>query len=111
MWFIKVKEKNLSLLSGVFRKVKWLAPFTKDELNMRGIVDVMFDLGYLSTLYPNIPKACFEECRPKKEEEILNGYSKRKLKWIVEDEPSELPNIDIFECDDILASLVNHNGK
>jgi len=43
------------------QSVRWLAPFTKEILEMRGIVDLISDLTYLKTLYPNIPKTCFKE--------------------------------------------------
>ena len=41
-------------LSLATQSVRWLAPFTKEELAMRGIVDMISDLTYLKTLYPNI---------------------------------------------------------
>merc|ERR1712200_345162 len=43
------------------QSVRWLAPFTKDILEMRGIEDLISDLTYLKTLHPNIPKTCFKE--------------------------------------------------
>ena len=39
--------------------MKWLAPFTKEELKMRGIVDMIYDLSHLITLYPDTPKTSF----------------------------------------------------
>ena len=65
-------------------KIKWLSPFTEDELSVRGIVDVIFDLEYLSLLYPNTSKECFREYR-KKRGKLSDGYATRTLKWIDDD--------------------------
>ena len=56
--------------------MKWLAPFTKEELKMRGIVDMIYDLSHLITLYPDTPKTSFER---KSSVTSADGYVSVKL--------------------------------
>lgn len=49
------------------QSVRWLAPFTKQELALRGIADMISDLSYLKTFYPNIPKSNIEEFKSQRE--------------------------------------------
>ena len=62
---MKIASTDFLILA--HQSVRWLAPFTKEILDMRGIVDLITDLTYLKTLYPDIPKTCIEKLRCKKE--------------------------------------------
>ena len=69
----------------------WLQPFTKDDLSMRGIVDLVFDIDYLLQLYPsisgggNIPKMLLKQLRGKIEQENDEDYTECKLVWTIKE--------------------------
>jgi len=66
--------------------VRWLAPFTKDQLSMRGLADMILDIPQLKSLHPNVPKICFEEFKCE-EEKRMDGYVAVQMKFqIVSDE-------------------------
>merc|ERR1712241_654283 len=99
-------------------RIKWLAPFTKKELTMRGIIDMIYDLSHLTTLYPNIPKGNLER---KSSLSCSDGYVSVKLVAQMPDyvtppvtvqnpENSEPMTLDLFdadEVDNILASILS----
>ena len=72
----------------------------KEELAMRKIVDIIFDLKHLKTLYPNIPKKCFEKFRPQINTND-DDYVKIEVRAMLPDQEET----DLL--DDILPSLLD----
>jgi len=92
--------------------VRWLAPFTKGELAMRGIADMISDLTYLKTLYPNTPKTCIEKFKCESEKN-KDGYLSIKLKCqiVPDDEDTNLlTSISPNKDDTILDLLLDADG-
>ena len=81
IFFIKLSDAPI---------VSWLQPLTKDDLSMRGIVDLVFDMDYLLQLYPsipgggNIPKMLLKQLRGKIEQKTKESkYTECKLIWAI----------------------------
>ena len=75
--------------------MKWLAPFTKEELKMRGIVDMIYDLSHLITLYPDTPKTSFER---KSSVTSADGYVSVKLVAQIPDYVTPIQNPEDADC-------------
>lgn len=97
-------------------RIKWLAPFTKKELTMRGIIDMIYDLNHLTTLYPNIPKDNLER---KSSVAASDGYVSVKLVAQIPDyvtpsvsvpaqnpDEPDIPLVDMDEVSDFLANIL-----
>ena len=70
-----------------------LQPFTKDDLSMRGIIDLIFDFDSILQLYPctsggNIPKVMLEKLRCNKNTKSKNtkkdAYIGCQLVWTID---------------------------
>lgn len=89
----------------------------KEELAMRKIVDIIFDLKHLKTLYPNIPKKCFEKFRPQINTND-DDYVKIEVRAMLPDQeetdllddilPSLLDGTDLI---DALDDMMSQNGS
>ncbi len=63
-----------------------VAPFTTRNLSQRGMADVIFDISYLTTLYPETPKEAFRKFCSSAQSQIgsSNGYVRHTLVTQVE---------------------------
>ena len=79
---------------------------------MRGIADMISDLTYLKTLYPNTPKTCIEKFKCESEKN-KDGYLSIKLKCqiVPDDEDTNLlTSISPNKDDTILDLLLDADG-
>ena len=87
--------------------MKHHAPFTAEDMKLRPMVDMIFDLDYLTYVYPDKPTRETFEIFKQQADLGNSGYVKIRLRAVPDDEDLEVTLDNFINSPETLSALLD----